>query len=175
MVQCRQVRKRLLDVFRQEAGFAFFRAEVDLEQNLLPQSGGCRPSIDLRCQCHAVDRMYQFEDADDGAGFSPLKLADEVPGNALALERFDLRKRLLEAIFTDDLHACINGFSNAVDRDRLGCRHQPNFPLVSSGLVDGLSDSVKHGCEAILDCGLDIHLWLMSRAVACGFRIVPEL
>src|SRR6476646_7714689 len=106
MIQRSQPGKRLLDLVCQETRFAFFRSEVDFEQDLLTHSDRCSPSIYFSRQFHTVDGMDQFEHAHHGAGFSPLKLPDEMPSQALALERLNFGKGVLEPVFTGDLHSC---------------------------------------------------------------------
>ena len=95
--------------------------------------------------------MNQFESAHHGTDFPPLKLAYEVPGNALSLQRLDLGKGLLQAVFSGDLQSCIDGFADAVDRHRLACRHQPHSTLVPAGLHHHASDSIEYVFQTILD------------------------
>jgi hypothetical protein len=95
--------------------------------------------------------MYQLENTYHGTGFPPLELADKVPGDPLTLEGLNLGKGLLEAVFTGDLHSCVDGFADAVDCDRFGCRHQPHFALVPANLLQRAPDSIEHRRETILD------------------------
>ena len=88
--------------------------------------------------------MDQFEDAHHRTDLPSLKLADEVPGDALSLQRLDLGKSLLEAVFSGDLHSSVDGFADAVDRNRLACRHQPHSALVPAGLQHRPSGSIEY-------------------------------
>ena len=85
VVKCRQPGKHVLNFIHKKSGLALFLPDVDLKQNGLPKSCSCSASLDLYGKFQTIHRMNQLKDADHRPHFSPLKLADKMPGNALAL------------------------------------------------------------------------------------------
>ena len=87
--------------------------------------------------------MDQIETPHDSSNLSPLQVPDKVPLDRIPPQRLYFRKRLLEAVLTEDRQSCCYSLTDLVEPHRLCRRDEANAPVRPSGLLSRVLDPLE--------------------------------